>query len=276
MILPKRSRRQPTFRTVWATLDRAALRQEEADKRFNERLDRMAEQLDRMAEQRKEADQRFDEQRKEADQRFDEQRKEADQRFDEQRKEADQRFDEQRKEADKRFDEQFDRMAEQQREVDKRLDRMARQQEETQKALGQLSNRLGQIVEHIMAPNLKEKFAAFGYCFSQMAADFYINDARHGIALEIDAFLENGDCAVAVEVKVKPNIDDVNRHIKRMEKLRTYADTRHDRRQFYGAIAGTVITQMVKEYVLDQGLYLIEPSGEDVVVVPPHGLPKAW
>jgi len=32
----------------------------------------------------------------------------------------------------------------------------------------------------------------------------------------------------------------------------------------------------VREYALNQGLYLIEPAGEELNITPPNGKPKEW
>jgi predicted AAA+ superfamily ATPase len=69
-----------------------------------------------------------------------------------------------------------------------------------------------------------------------------------GTIAEVDIFLSNGDYAVAVEVKSKPNIEDIKDHVERMKKLRGYGDRHNDRRKYIGAIAGMVVTDQVKAY----------------------------
>jgi len=51
---------------------------------------------------------------------------------------------------------------------------------------------------------------------------------------------------------------------------------RNDKRKFLGAVAGVVVTEEVKNYALNQGLFLIEPSGENFNITPPNGEPKEW
>ena len=46
------------------------------------------------------------------------------------------------------------------------------------------------------------------------------------------------------------------------------------KRTFLGAVAGVVVTDKVREYALNQGFYLIEPSGESFNITPPNGKPK--
>ena len=79
-----------------------------------------------------------------------------------------------------------------------------------------------------------------------------------------------------VEVKTQLTTEDVKEHIKRIEKIRTYADLHGDKRTFLGAVAGVVMTSNVKRYALKQGFYVIEPSGETFNITPPSGNPKEW
>jgi hypothetical protein len=72
-----------------------------------------------------------------------------------------------------------------------------------------------------------------------------------------------------VETKVTPNTEDVKDHIERMEKIRQYADLFNDRRKYLGAIAGVVMNESVKKYILKQGFYAIEPSGETFTIISP-------
>jgi hypothetical protein len=71
-------------------------------------------------------------------------------------------------------------------------------------------------------------------------------------------------------------VEDVKDHIKRLEKMRKYSDLRGDKRTFLGAVAGAVMTDNVKKYVLKQGFFVIEPSGENFNIIPPNGQPKEW
>jgi hypothetical protein len=88
---------------------------------------------------------------------------------------------------------------------------------------------------------------------------------------EVDILLENGDIVVAVEVKSKPNVDDVNDHIQRMEILRRYADKKQDKRRYQGAIAGAVMSEAVRRYILKKGFYVIEQTGDTVQINVPQG-----
>jgi len=150
------------------------------------------------------------------------------------------------------------------------------QLKENARQIGKLSSRMGEVIEHMVAPNLREKFRELGYDFPQANPNSDVSDRKNGIFLEIDVKLENGDKAMLVEVKTKPTTEDVQDHIERLEKMRKYADLHGDKRTFLGAVAGVVMTDNVKEYILKQGFFVIEPSGETFNITPPNGKPKEW
>jgi predicted RNase H-related nuclease YkuK (DUF458 family) len=153
-----------------------------------------------------------------------------------------------------------------------------RQMKETDKRVGELSNRFGDMVESMVVPNLVARFNELGYVFEDTSPNKEINDLAHSIFCEVDAHLENAVCVMAVETKVKPSQHDVDDHIKRLEKLRTIANYRKDKRKYYGAVAGVVMSKEVKAYILSRGFFAIEPSGETFLITPPMepDKPRAW
>jgi len=163
----------------------------------------------------------------------------------------------------------LDRLTERQEET-------ARQMKETDRRLGKLGIRMGEIVEHIVAPNLLEKFWEMGLKFHQANPNAVFSDDNKKFLFEVDVLLQNGDKAMLVEVKTKLTTEDVKEHIARLEKMRTYADLHGDKRAFLGAVAGVVMTPNVKGYALRQGFYVIEPSGETFNITSPKGQPKEW
>jgi len=164
-------------------------------------------------------------------------------------------------------------LVESQKETDRKMQESAARLD---KQLGKLGSRMGEIVEYMVAPNLREKFRELGYDFPQAHQNSDVSDRKNNIFLEIDVKLENGDKAMLVEVKTKPTTEDVQDHIKRLEKMRKYADLHGDKRTFLGSVAGAVITDNVKKYALKQGFFVIEPSGETFNIIPPDNKPKEW
>ncbi|MDR2490132.1 MAG: hypothetical protein LBD20_01870 [Spirochaetaceae bacterium] len=78
------------------------------------------------------------------------------------------------------------------------------------------------------------------------------------------------------ETKTKPTTGDVKEPIKRLEKIRQYADLHVDKRKYLGAVAGVVMTKNVRQYILQQGLFAVEPSGETFNITAPEGKPREW
>jgi len=161
-------------------------------------------------------------------------------------------------------------------ETDRKMKEYAEQWEkqhnETERIVGKLGNRFGELVEHLVAPNIKKKFNELGFCFTKSAMDVEISDPHNPKTdAEVDILLENGDIAIAVEVKSKPNNKDINDHVKRMEILRRHADDKQDKRRYQGAIAGAIITRAARDYILKKGFYVIEQTGDTVQINIPQG-----
>jgi hypothetical protein len=90
----------------------------------------------------------------------------------------------------------------------------------------------------------------------KVSTNVLIETKEDGTIAEIDIFLENGDCAMAVEVKSQPTTEglaasspsmagrlasirgSIKNQCKRMERLRKYSDKHKDKRKLYGAMAG--------------------------------------
>ena len=89
--------------------------------------------------------------------------------------------------------------------------------------------------------------------------------------------LANKESIVGVEVKSKPSGRDVKDHVRRLETLRRYKDEIGDKRKIYGAIAGAIVTDTVKNAILKAGLYAITQTGDTVKIDVPEGFtPKTW
>jgi len=166
----------------------------------------------------------------------------------------------------------FKELHELHKETEKSQDLAWKAIRETQKNIGGLNNTLGSMVEYILTPNLPQKFKKLGYSFNRIATYKF----AEGVYAQIDGMLENGTQAVAVEVKTTLRQGDIDDHLLRMEKIRKYADEHGDNRQFMGAIAATITDETTRNYALKKGLFVIEPSGEDVKVIKPEVEPRVW
>jgi molybdopterin converting factor small subunit len=162
------------------------------------------------------------------------------------------------------------------RETERLVKETGQQMKETGRRLGELGKRFGEMVEFMVLPNLVARFRELGYDFNTAFPNPLITGSKNEILAEVDAFLENGDKVMIVESKSKPSTADVKDHVKRMGKLRTWANSRNDSRKYLGAIAGMVVNKNVKDYALKNGFFVLEPSGVTFSITAPEGSPREW
>jgi hypothetical protein len=184
---------------------------------------------------------------------------------------------EQMKETDLRLQETDRIIKENQKETGRLMKETDRRMKETDRRIGELGNRFGELAEHLVAPSIKEKFKELDLNFEQLYHDLKIIDAKGRSIAEIDIVLENRNTVMAVEVKAKPLQKDVDEHVRRIEILRRRADARQDKRKFRGAIAGAIMIDDVRDYAHKTGLYVIEQTGDTVMINIPKGFKaKEW
>jgi hypothetical protein len=143
---------------------------------------------------------------------------------------------------------------------------------------GDLGNRLGEIVEYLVTSNLKEKFDRYGFYFRTTALRVKITDNNRKDVTDIDVLLYDGDKVMAVEVKTRPTLVDVDRHILRMEQIQLYTPGLVEHKKVYGGIAGAIIDADVREAVFSAGFYLITQTDDNVDVIDPPSdfVAKYW
>jgi hypothetical protein len=146
---------------------------------------------------------------------------------------------------------------------------------ETQKSIGGLSGAVGTMAESLLVPSLKRKFNKLGFSFEVLSPHRKIWNPDGTLYAEIDALLENGKQAMAVETKLTCERKDVDNHLVRMEKIRAYVSKNDDHRPYFGAIASPVFDDDTKRYALKNGFYVIELSGEDAEIIKPE-VEKVW
>ncbi|MDR0684698.1 MAG: hypothetical protein LBF83_06190 [Spirochaetaceae bacterium] len=186
-----------------------------------------------------------------------------------QMEETDRRMKAMSEETDRRMKAMSEETDRRMKETDRRMKETDRQMKETDKRVGEITGRLGDMVEHMVVPNLVAKFQKLNFTFTRVSRDVKITDGQNRTLAEIDAFLENGGEVMAVEIKTKTKISDIDDHVERMKKLRLYADAHDDKRKYLGAVAGVVFDDSVKNYALRNGFYVLEPSGETFIITCP-------
>ena len=136
------------------------------------------------------------------------------------------------------------------------------------KNLGDLGNRLGQFVEHSVAPAVARLFQAEGIEVHDVYKDF--ESKRNGEALEIDLLVVNDGTLVVVECKSRLTHEHVDEHLRRMEKFKRVLPL-YKNHQALGAVAAMVMSDSVKEYAHSQGLYVLCQNGDNMEISRPEG-----
>ena len=73
-------------------------------------------------------------------------------------------------------DRQMKEVREQMKETDRQMKETDRRMKETDKMVGDLGNRFGELAEHLVAPNIKEKFNELGFTFERIYQNLEITD----------------------------------------------------------------------------------------------------
>ena len=180
----------------------------------------------------------------------------------------------QMKETDRRIEETRQAVMEtsqQMNKTDKKLKSIGEQ-------MGGLHNRFGELVEHLVAPSILEKFNEAGFFFTKEYTDLKIREPSNpDVLVEIDIMLENGDVVIAVEVKAKVKYSDIEDLKGKMEALRREADRHGDARKYRGAVASAIMSRELCKDILKNGFYLIEQTGDTVKLTIPEGFtPREW
>jgi len=163
-------------------------------------------------------------------------------------------------------------------ETDRQIGKTEQLVKDLCRQMGGLHNSFGELVEHLVAPSILEKFNDAGFFFTKEHTGTKIKEPSNpNVLVEIDILLENGDIVIAVEVKSKPNYSDIEDLKTKMEVLRREADRHGDTRKYRGALAGAIMSQELCKQILKNGFYLIEQTGDTVMLTIPEGFtPRDW
>ena len=144
--------------------------------------------------------------------------------------------------------------------------------------MSKLGHSFGDIVEHLVAPGIEERFEEIGLNLKipTPPASRKIKENGNVIA-EVDLQLENAESVMIVEVKAKVRLGDVSDHVSRLDKLRGWYDRRNDGRKLYGAIAGAVFGLAERRAARKAGFFVMVQSGDTMEMDVPEGFkPKEW
>ena len=154
-------------------------------------------------------------------------------------------------------DRKFQGTGRQLQDTDRKFQDTDRLIKQLSKKLGDIGNRLGEFVEHMVAP-------AVVRLFRQQGLDMHVvypgvAAKRDGLALEIDLLVVNDGALVAVECKSKLVEDHIDAHLIRLAKLKRVLPIYQDYRVM-GAVAGMVVGDEVAQYAAALGLLCAEPK----------------
>jgi len=151
---------------------------------------------------------------------------------------------------------------------------------EISQTVGNLGNRMGKIFEKLLGEgHLVAQFRELGYNVKAHSQNKVFGEEGTADSGEIDLLLEDGDIAILVESKTTLSMDDVIKHISRIEKYRHFENSDGKRgKRYIGAVAGTVIAENVINFAYENGLYVIIQSARAVeIMTPPKGFKaKEW
>jgi len=140
--------------------------------------------------------------------------------------------------------------------------------------LGDIGNRLGEFVEHMVLPAVVRLFQARGMEVHEVYPG--VEAKRGGEATEIDLLVVNDGTLVAVECKSKLTEEHVDEHLQRMEKLKRLLRL-YKNHQALGAVAAMVMSDVVREYALRHGLFVLRQNGDSIEIGNPDGFaPTVW
>ncbi|MDR3303634.1 MAG: hypothetical protein LBS86_04410 [Treponema sp.] len=276
-------------------------RMQETDRRLKELAEIQKQNAAAMKQQWEATDRRIEEHRQATDQQIKEHQEATNKRIEEYQEATNKRIEEYQEATNKRIEEHQEvtnkqikehqeatnrQIKEHQEATDKRIEehrqatdrRMEQQWKETNKKLSEFGVRLGDIVEHLIAPNLIEKFKAMKFTFTTTGSNrkFFDSKTQRQLA-EVDVLLENTTAVMAVEVKSKLQASHVEDHVKRMNILRAYADEHGDQRVWLGAVGGAVLSTDARQAAHKAGFYLLEQSGDTMrISVPEDFKPQEW
>ena len=144
---------------------------------------------------------------------------------------------------------------------------------------GNVTNKLGELIEYLVAPNLRVQFDVYGFNFQNLYTRVEIIGAKRNRLAELDIVLTDGDSIMSIEVKTQPTIDDLLFHLKRKEKIQMQnTGIFRNIDKVYMTIAGAIFSEEVIKEAFRLGFYVVRQKENNVEIVPPPEdfVPQYW
>ena len=159
-------------------------------------------------------------------------------------------------------------------EFDRRIAKTERIAAQANEAVNNLSSRWGKFVENLVAPAVLKLFQERGILVERTYQRMRAPRGKQN--LEIDIFAVNHDVAIVIEVKSRLTQDHVRKFIQTLEVFKTVF-TEYAHHQLYGAMAGIEIDGDVDKYAENQGLFILQQSGDSVCISTDRSfVPRTW
>jgi len=159
-------------------------------------------------------------------------------------------------------------------ELRETVEQTSRQVAQTNKQVGGLTSRWGEFVENLIKPAAARLFQEKGIDVHLTALRVTGQDDKGSI--EIDILVENTTEVVAIEVKSHLEVRDVKRFLQTLERFKKVFP-KHKSDKLYGAVAGIKVDERANEYAIQEGLFLIQPAGDSVIIANSHNFePRVW
>jgi len=185
-----------------------------------------------------------------------------------------QEFDRSKAEFDRRMAESKEEFDRSKAEFDRRIAKTERIAAQANEAVNNLSSRWGRFVENLVAPAVLKLFQERGILVERTYQRMRAPRGKQN--LEIDIFAVNHDVAIVIEVKSRLTQDHVRKFIQTLEVFKTvFMEYTHH--QLYGAMAGIEIDGDVDKYAENQGLFILQQSGDSVCISTDRSfIPRTW
>ncbi|MBF0142267.1 MAG: DUF3782 domain-containing protein [Magnetococcales bacterium] len=175
-------------------------------------------------------------------------------------------------ELDRKFqetDRQIQETSAQMKETDRQVKETSAQMKETDRKvkevsaqIGRLGGRWGEFVEGLVAPACGTLFAKRGIPVHKVSRR--VKAKRPGNRhMEIDLLVVNTEVVVLVEVKSRLTEGAVREHLERLAEFKDFFQEYADKR-IMGAVAGIVIEENVERFAMNEGLFVMVQSGENL------------
>ena len=164
------------------------------------------------------------------------------------------------------------------RKIIEQTNKKIAQIEQTNKQIDQNNDRFGELttpwadfVEDRIKPAAARLFKEEGIDVKYTA--LRVQRSNDLDSIEIDVWVESLTEIVAIEVKSDLKIQNVKHFLEVLAKFKEVF-TRLQNYKVYGAVAGIRIDEKANEYATQEGLYLIEPAGDSVIIANSQNLKR--